>query len=55
MQNRIVSNIKIKALNMAQVEFVDLLRRITQTIQKPLAGTPAPVASATPKVPAGIA
>jgi hypothetical protein len=25
--------LKIKALNLAQVEFVDLLRRITQTIQ----------------------
>ena len=40
LQNRIVSHIKIKALNMAQVEFVDLLRRITQTIQRPLADTP---------------
>jgi cell fate (sporulation/competence/biofilm development) regulator YlbF (YheA/YmcA/DUF963 family) len=36
LQNKIVSHIKIKALNMAQVEFVDLLRKITQTIQKPL-------------------
>ena len=34
MQSRIVSHIKIKALNMAQVEFVDLLRKITQTIQR---------------------
>jgi cell fate (sporulation/competence/biofilm development) regulator YlbF (YheA/YmcA/DUF963 family) len=41
MQGRIVSHIKVKALNMAQVEFVDLLRRITQTIQKPLSDTPA--------------
>jgi cell fate (sporulation/competence/biofilm development) regulator YlbF (YheA/YmcA/DUF963 family) len=40
MQSKIVSHIKVKALNMAQVEFVDLLRKITQTIQKPLA-TPA--------------
>ena len=37
MQSKIVSHIKVKALNMAQVEFVDLLRKITQTIQKPLA------------------
>jgi cell fate (sporulation/competence/biofilm development) regulator YlbF (YheA/YmcA/DUF963 family) len=37
MQAKIVSHIKVKALNMAQVEFVDLLRKITQTIQKPLA------------------
>jgi hypothetical protein len=41
LQNKIVSHIKIKALNMAQVEFVDLLRKITQTIQKPLNDAPA--------------
>lgn len=34
MQSRIVSHIKIKALNIAQVEFVDLLRKVTQTIQR---------------------
>ena len=32
LQSRIVSNIKVKALNMAQVEFIDLLRRINQTV-----------------------
>ena len=37
LQSKIVSHIKVKALNLAQVEFVDLLRKITQTIQKPLA------------------
>ena len=36
LQSRIVSNIKVKALNMAQVEFMDLLRKVTQTVQKPL-------------------
>ncbi|HEV2293378.1 MAG TPA: YlbF family regulator [Tepidisphaeraceae bacterium] len=36
LQSRIVSNIKIKALNMAQVEFMDLLRKVTQTVQRPL-------------------
>ena len=36
LQNRIVSHLKIKALNLAQVEFIDLLRRITQTIQSRL-------------------
>ncbi len=41
LQNRIISHIKIKALNMAQVDFIDLLRKITQTIQRPLADTPA--------------
>jgi cell fate (sporulation/competence/biofilm development) regulator YlbF (YheA/YmcA/DUF963 family) len=48
LQSRLVSHLKIKALNMAQVEFVDLLRRITQTVQSKLnlqeggasAGTP---------------
>jgi cell fate (sporulation/competence/biofilm development) regulator YlbF (YheA/YmcA/DUF963 family) len=40
LQGRIISHIKIKALNMAQVEFVDLLRKVTQTIQKPLADQP---------------
>ena len=33
LQSRIVSNIKVKALNMAQVEFIDLLRKVNQTIQ----------------------
>jgi cell fate (sporulation/competence/biofilm development) regulator YlbF (YheA/YmcA/DUF963 family) len=36
LQSKIVSHLKIKALNMAQVDFVDLLRKITQTIQRPL-------------------
>jgi cell fate (sporulation/competence/biofilm development) regulator YlbF (YheA/YmcA/DUF963 family) len=38
LQSRIVSHIKVKALNLAQLEFVDLLRKVTQTIQKPLTG-----------------
>jgi cell fate (sporulation/competence/biofilm development) regulator YlbF (YheA/YmcA/DUF963 family) len=29
-QSRIVSNIKVKALNLAQVEFMDLLRKVNQ-------------------------
>ncbi len=40
LQGRIISHIKIKALNLAQVEFVDLLRKVTQTIQRPLADSP---------------
>jgi len=36
LQNKIVSHLKIKALNLAQVDFIDLLRKITQTIQRPL-------------------
>ena len=51
MQSRIVSHIKIKALNMAQVEFVDLLRKISQTMQRQLVDTadaaPAPAAAQT--------
>ena len=33
LQSRIVSHIKVKALNMAQVEFVDLLRKVNQAVQ----------------------
>jgi cell fate (sporulation/competence/biofilm development) regulator YlbF (YheA/YmcA/DUF963 family) len=40
LQGRIISHLKIKALNLAQVDFVDLLRRVTQTIQRPLADQP---------------
>jgi cell fate (sporulation/competence/biofilm development) regulator YlbF (YheA/YmcA/DUF963 family) len=36
LQERIVSNIKIKALNMAEVEFTDMLRKVSQAWQKPL-------------------
>ncbi|MBV8780395.1 MAG: YlbF family regulator [Phycisphaerae bacterium] len=48
-QSRIVSNIKVKALNLAQVEFIDLLRKVTQTIQRPLAdGQAQPAGSSRP-------
>ena len=52
LQARIISHIKIKALNMAQVEFVDLLRKVTQTIQRPLADAPqgAPGAAGSPRI-----
>jgi cell fate (sporulation/competence/biofilm development) regulator YlbF (YheA/YmcA/DUF963 family) len=36
LQSRIISHLKIKNLNMAQVEFIDLLRKVNQTIQRPL-------------------
>lgn len=36
LQSRMVSHLKIKAWNMAQVELIDLLRRVTQTIQSRL-------------------
>ena len=47
-QNRVVSNLKIKNWNMAQVDFVDLLRKITQTIQRQLGDQPAAGAAAPP-------
>src|SRR5215212_517449 len=59
LQSRIISHIKIKALNLAQVEFIDLLRRVTQTIQKHVAEQPAqgpggpPAAGPGPKLTAG--
>ena len=39
-QSRIVSNIKVKALNMAQVEFIDLLRKVNQSIQSKVVDVP---------------
>lgn len=38
LQSRIVSNIKVKALNLAQVEFIDLLRKVNQTVLRPVQG-----------------
>jgi len=38
LQAQIVSHIKIKNLNLAQVDFVDLLRRVSQKIHAPLGG-----------------
>ena len=59
LQSRIVSHLKIKALNLAQVEFIDLLRKITQTIQRQLnlqegaAGTSGAVVGQAPASSAG--
>jgi len=39
LQSRIVSHIKVKNLNLAQVDFMDLMRKVSQTWQKPLAET----------------
>jgi cell fate (sporulation/competence/biofilm development) regulator YlbF (YheA/YmcA/DUF963 family) len=36
-QSRIVSHLKIKALNMAQVEFMDVMRKVSQAVQRPAA------------------
>jgi len=37
LQSRIVSHLKVKNANLAQLEFIDLLRKISQTYQRPLA------------------
>jgi cell fate (sporulation/competence/biofilm development) regulator YlbF (YheA/YmcA/DUF963 family) len=36
LQSRIVSHIKVKAMNLAEVDFMDLMRKVSQTWQKPL-------------------
>ena len=45
LQQRIASHIKMKALHMAQTDFYDLMRKITQTIQKPLGVGAVPTAA----------
>lgn len=37
LQSRIVSHIKVKALNLAEVDFMDLMRKVSQAWQRPLA------------------
>jgi len=46
LQGRIVSHIKIKNLNLAQVEFVNLLRQISQRYQSKLVDAPAAAGAA---------
>jgi cell fate (sporulation/competence/biofilm development) regulator YlbF (YheA/YmcA/DUF963 family) len=52
LQSRLVSHIKIKALNMAQVDFIDLLRKVSQTYQRQLSDAPvaAPATAGGPKL-----
>lgn len=38
LQTKLASNIKVKALNIAQMEFMDLLRKVSESWQKPLGG-----------------
>jgi cell fate (sporulation/competence/biofilm development) regulator YlbF (YheA/YmcA/DUF963 family) len=40
MQSQIVSHIKVKAMQLAQVEFMDLLRKVSETYQRKLADQP---------------
>jgi cell fate (sporulation/competence/biofilm development) regulator YlbF (YheA/YmcA/DUF963 family) len=51
MQGQIVSHIKIKALNLAQVEFVDILRKVNQAIQAQVQGQGGGAAAAAPAAP----
>lgn len=46
-QIRLASNLKVKALNMAEVEFTDLLRKVSQTWRRPLADGAAAGAAST--------
>jgi cell fate (sporulation/competence/biofilm development) regulator YlbF (YheA/YmcA/DUF963 family) len=39
LQGRIVSNLRIKALNLAEVDFYDLLRKVNQTMLRPIGGS----------------
>lgn len=53
LQGQIISHIKIKALNMAQVDFIDLLRKVTAEIHRPLAGDLGQAGGQTPAGPTG--
>ena len=46
LQSRIVSHIKVKAMNMAEVDFMDLMRKVSQAWQRPLADSGALAAGA---------
>lgn len=49
LQSRIASNLKVKAMNLAEFEFTDLLRKVSQTWQKPLADGSRPAAAGAPR------
>src|SRR3954471_14791417 len=51
LQSQIMTHIKVKALNMAQLEFVDLLRKVNQAIQGKLVDLQPQGASAGPRDP----
>lgn len=48
LQMNIASNLKIKALNIAEVDFTDLLRKVSQAWQRPVAGPGAAAAGGSP-------
>jgi len=57
LQTQIASHLRIKAMHLAQVDFVDLLRKVNQTIQRQLAEVApqaaAPTGGQAPPPPAG--
>ena len=50
LQSRIVSHIKVKALNLAEVDFMDLMRKVSQTWQKPLADASGGAVTSSPRI-----
>jgi cell fate (sporulation/competence/biofilm development) regulator YlbF (YheA/YmcA/DUF963 family) len=40
LQGQLAANLKVKALNVAQVEFVDIMRRVSDQIRKHVSDTP---------------
>lgn len=50
LQVQLASHIKVKALSMAQVEFVDLMRKITEVIRGKVSEVPGAPAGGGPKV-----
>ena len=49
LQSQIMSHIKVKNLNMAQVDFIDLLRKVNQTIQGKVVDVPMAQSGAAPR------
>jgi cell fate (sporulation/competence/biofilm development) regulator YlbF (YheA/YmcA/DUF963 family) len=47
LQTQLAAHLKVKAMNLAQVEFVDLMRRVSDTIRK--YASEGPVAAGTPQ------
>lgn len=54
LQARLAGNLKVKALNIAQMDFMDLLRKVSEAWQKPLGpaegAAPSPAPAAGPRI-----
>jgi len=53
LQGQLAANLKVKALNLAQVEYVDLMRKVSDTIRSKVGEDGAPAASPPAGAPAG--